>query len=347
MKIDGLFNITDEDSMHNSQSIIPSLNQTELNSSDRIRHKKTRRKIYTLLLQPIHAMYRMLCILSYILQIAFICVTLWSLPAFICETFRYRAYRSRRAAMEATWHSTNHTQQSPPSTNTHLITKPRDSGQKKRAYILSCPPELIISLLRHMDVRTICRIIQTCRALHRIATDNLLWRYKFQQDWQFAHGGFVHADANSTRRNDFYAPHGRLDVPKPAIDISHSNNSKEAYQANRMLVSKTYYTLYQIRVYSSVWDRPTTFEEKIDLYGYNRVVLWTKFQYSVYCSYHCLLTPLKLCGIVTWPIYWYCRNRQFNPATPALACLRCNQQFMNLLDMHSFKTSLYSIIRLR
>ena len=57
--------------------------------------------------------------------------------------------------------------------------------------------------------------------------------------------------------------------------------------------------------------------------GYLLAVLDPEFWSSVSRTFHLLMLPLKLLGLLSWPIHEYGFCKLNYPATPSLACLRC------------------------
>ncbi|KAI8922707.1 hypothetical protein BC831DRAFT_474788 [Entophlyctis helioformis] len=261
----------------------------------------------------------LLCIAVFrLFQVVFIVATLCNLPTLAWRSLIFWRFRSRLRQEQQQQIQLQQEQQKQRLLHAHLSSLGIQPGggtdpSNRIVGLLDMPDELKLRIFADMDARAICRTSQTCRKLNKIALDNHLWFTKFRQDWPMSVGSASFASS--------YA------YNQPSI------------------VTRSYHTLYKIRWFTSPRRAiPPTFEERMARYGYFGCVVWEEFCSAVYRVYHLVFLPLKVAGLATWPVHWFCTTRLSSPASPALACLRyCiidlsvhARSYINFADLHIF-----------
>jgi hypothetical protein len=109
----------------------------------------------------------------------------------------------------------------------------------------------------------------------------------------------------------------RLDFPSASRSIIHYKTSSDRQPA------KDFYQLYKNRYeWSRVPSKSAVLRAEYKK-GYLLAVLDPEFWSSISRTFHILMLPLKLLGLLSWPIHEYGFCKLNCPATPSLACLRC------------------------
>jgi hypothetical protein len=150
-------------------------------------------------------------------------------------------------------------------------------------------------ILLYCDTKSLLRLSQTQTYFRISAMQDCIWRKKLTHEW-------------------------------PGCNLKQEANAVDRDMELKMLMKyRSPYELYKIRWISIGQNN---YEECVDTFHsilLEELLCSTKFIIQI------LVIPIKICGLITAPIFWLCRDGSTSRHSPSLACLRCNLFLLNSL----------------
>ncbi|KAJ3367796.1 hypothetical protein HDU91_001089 [Kappamyces sp. JEL0680] len=185
----------------------------------------------------------------------------------------------------------------------------------------------------HLDNTAICRLSQASKAMNTICKDHVLWVHRMSRDW--------HDYAVKTKREQY------LKAFKMAMTYHHSyRQSRERLgPAASQPSSSPGYNFYRQRhlTYARFTGPKKSRLDRHSVCG----ILSDEADAALGLVWKAAMMPLKLLGVLTYPIYWTCQRRNQALQSSPSSCLRLfvvdltrlAERLTSFSQMHVFGTT--------